>query len=206
LPGILVPTLAARPGWATSTTCRPRPVPATAESFKLNVSVRAASSRVQPLSGSRTPPWNAAGGRTPALPQIETPCPRTHHHLEQLLGIPDATASPRRRVHLRRGRRHPDTPERHPRSVPPPHERGQGARHKYSRGCYRLGLRRRSSLVYAGRVASAGFAAPVVSGSLAGRRAAAGGVNGGRSPRRRLSTQAASGVITGGWPHTRRSR
>jgi hypothetical protein len=33
-----------------------KPVPATAESWMLNVSVRAASSRVQPLSGSRTPP------------------------------------------------------------------------------------------------------------------------------------------------------
>ena len=33
----------------------------------LNVSARAASSRVQPLSGSRTPPWTRTGGRTPAL-------------------------------------------------------------------------------------------------------------------------------------------
>jgi hypothetical protein len=49
-------TWAAKPGFTTSTTCRPRPVPATAGSWMLNVSVRAASSRVQPLSGSRTPP------------------------------------------------------------------------------------------------------------------------------------------------------
>lgn len=55
-------TWAATPGFPTSTTCRPRPVPATGGSCKLNVSVRAASSRVQPLRGSRTPPLTRRGG------------------------------------------------------------------------------------------------------------------------------------------------
>jgi hypothetical protein len=49
-------TWAATPVCLTSMICRSRPVPVTAESWMLNVSVRAASSRVQPLSGSRTPP------------------------------------------------------------------------------------------------------------------------------------------------------
>jgi hypothetical protein len=40
----------------TSTTCRPKSVPATGGSWMLNGSVRAVSSRAQPLSGSRTPP------------------------------------------------------------------------------------------------------------------------------------------------------
>ncbi len=56
-PSSTVPgTWAARPVCPTWTTWRPRLVRATAGSWMLNVSVRAASLRVQPLPGSRTPP------------------------------------------------------------------------------------------------------------------------------------------------------
>ena len=41
---------------------RPRPVRSTPGSWMLNVSARVASLRVQPLSGSRTPPWTRRGG------------------------------------------------------------------------------------------------------------------------------------------------
>jgi hypothetical protein len=49
-------TWAATPDCRTWTTYRPKPVRSTAGYWMLNVSARAVSSRVQPLSGSRTPP------------------------------------------------------------------------------------------------------------------------------------------------------
>jgi hypothetical protein len=55
-------TWAATPGFPTSTSCRPRPVPATGGSWMLNGSVRAVCLRVQPLSGSRALPWMRRGG------------------------------------------------------------------------------------------------------------------------------------------------
>lgn len=47
---------AATPACPTSTSSNPRPAPATSAYWKPNTSVTAASSRVQPSSGSRTPP------------------------------------------------------------------------------------------------------------------------------------------------------
>ena len=46
----------------TRTSSRPRPAPATAAYWKLNVPARAPSLRAQPLSGSRTPPSPRTGG------------------------------------------------------------------------------------------------------------------------------------------------
>jgi hypothetical protein len=54
--------LAATPACPTSTTSKPKPVHATAASWMLNESARAVRLRVQPLSGSRTPPWTRRGG------------------------------------------------------------------------------------------------------------------------------------------------
>ncbi|WP_176445674.1 hypothetical protein [Blastococcus mobilis] len=58
-------TWAASAACPTSRRCRPRPVTPTADCSILNGSARAASSRVQPLSGSRTPPspWRGGGPR-----------------------------------------------------------------------------------------------------------------------------------------------
>ena len=59
------PGLPAPPA-AISTNCRPRPVRSTPRCSILNVSARAASLRVQPLSGSRSPPSpRTAGGPRP---------------------------------------------------------------------------------------------------------------------------------------------
>ena len=56
----------ARDGWPISTSCRPAPVRSTPLCSILNVSVRAASWRVQPLSGSHGPPSpRMAGGPRP---------------------------------------------------------------------------------------------------------------------------------------------
>jgi hypothetical protein len=55
-------TWAATPDCPTSTSCRHATVHATAGSWMLNVSARAVCLRVQPLSGSPTPPWTRRGG------------------------------------------------------------------------------------------------------------------------------------------------
>ena len=60
-------TWAATLGCATWMSCRPRRVPATSGSCKLNGSVRAACLGVQPLSGSRVPPWVRRGAGGPGL-------------------------------------------------------------------------------------------------------------------------------------------
>jgi hypothetical protein len=64
---ITTPTTSAASGCSpTSTTCRPRPVRSTSDCWTLNGSARALSLRVQPLSGSRSPPSpTMAGGPQP---------------------------------------------------------------------------------------------------------------------------------------------
>ena len=59
-------TSACSAAWSICPNCRPRPVPSTAACSILNVSVRAVSLRVQPLSGSRNRP-SVDGRRAPAL-------------------------------------------------------------------------------------------------------------------------------------------
>ena len=55
-------TWAVNAACTTCPNCRPKPVPPTAACSILNGSARAASLRVQPLSGSRTPPPRRTGG------------------------------------------------------------------------------------------------------------------------------------------------
>jgi hypothetical protein len=55
-------TWAATPGCPTWQNCRKRHAGATSAYWKLSVPARAPSSRAQPLSGSRTPPWTRTGG------------------------------------------------------------------------------------------------------------------------------------------------
>jgi len=82
----------------TSTNCRPRPVPTTSGSCKLNGSVRAAPSQVRPLSGSRIPPLTRRGGGPPSLAVR-----RSSGHGPDRRPVPDAA---------RRDRLHQQAPSR----------------------------------------------------------------------------------------------
>jgi hypothetical protein len=59
------PTWACSAGWPTCPSWKPKPVTSTADCWIINESVRAASLRVQPLSGSRDRPWWTVGGPQP---------------------------------------------------------------------------------------------------------------------------------------------
>jgi hypothetical protein len=59
------PTCGSTAAWSTWTNCRARPVRSTLGCWMLSGSVRAVSSRAQPLRGSRSPPSQTAGGPRP---------------------------------------------------------------------------------------------------------------------------------------------